>query len=145
VVTHAYEGGHPDHDAISFAVQSACRIGELSGLPIPERVEMSSYFGRDGVRVTSSFLNPFPPSRTVALDSDSRALKDRMLACHSSQAELLKILRVDVECFRCAPVYDFRKPPHQGRLFYEYHELNMDGARWRQLAVRALVELGLAS
>jgi N-acetylglucosamine malate deacetylase 2 len=31
VVTHAYEGGHPDHDAVAFAVQAAARLLQQRG------------------------------------------------------------------------------------------------------------------
>jgi len=31
VLTHCYEGGHPDHDATAFAVRAACRLLALPG------------------------------------------------------------------------------------------------------------------
>lgn len=144
VVTHAYEGGHPDHDATCFAVQSACQMAERMGFAAPSIVEMSSYFGRDGIRVTASFPSSFPPSVLVRLDQLSRDLKLRLLNCHISQAQIIKLFPIGIECFRAAPVYDFFKAPLGGKLFYEYHDLGMDGVRWRQLAAAALVELGLS-
>jgi LmbE family N-acetylglucosaminyl deacetylase len=36
LITHAYEGGHPDHDAVAFAVAEAC-----AGLARPRVVEMA--------------------------------------------------------------------------------------------------------
>src|SRR5579885_729308 len=39
VLSHAYEGGHPDHDATAFAIHAACRL-----LPSPPRIyEFTSY------------------------------------------------------------------------------------------------------
>jgi len=53
VLTHAYEGGHPDHDATAFAVHAACaRVGAAA----PEVVEMTGYHaGPDGI-VAGRFL-----------------------------------------------------------------------------------------
>ena len=142
IVTHAYEGGHPDHDATCFAVQAACRLAERDE-EAPARVEMSSYFGRDGIRITSCFLSLDPPSNAVSLTAESRECKHRMLACHRSQREIIRLFPVGIENFRRAPIYDFRAAPHSGRLFYEYHDLGMDGARWRALAAAATAELKL--
>ena len=44
VFTHAYEGGHPDHDAAAFAVYAACRLVDAP----PAIVEMPFYHRRDG-------------------------------------------------------------------------------------------------
>lgn len=134
IVTHAYEGGHPDHDSTCFAVHTACAtIKGIMGGP-PAILEMSSYFGRDGVRVTSSFLTNSPPPTRISLDPPSREQKRRMFACYATQEELLKEFPIEVECFRPAPEYDFCEPPYLGRLFYEYHDLGMSGVRWRHLA-----------
>jgi N-acetylglucosamine malate deacetylase 2 len=35
VMTHAYEGGHPDHDATAFAVHTACAL--VSGAAVSRR------------------------------------------------------------------------------------------------------------
>jgi len=35
VITHAYEGGHPDHDSTALAVHAACRILQQSGVRSP--------------------------------------------------------------------------------------------------------------
>jgi len=142
VVTHAYEGGHPDHDATCFAVHAACRLILRAGAPVPILVEMSSYFGRDGIRVTTSFVGP-PPAATIDLDETSRELKRRMMLTHVSQKDVLKLFPVGSECFRQTPSYDFREPPHSGRLFYEFHDLGLEGDRWRELAAAALRDLGL--
>ncbi len=53
VVTHPYEGGHPDHDAAAFACHAARR---LVGLAAPPVAEMTSYhMGHGGVE-TGTFL-----------------------------------------------------------------------------------------
>src|SRR5712671_1244219 len=52
VITHAYEGGHPDHDAAAFAVHAACR---LAAEP-PPILEMALYHRRDDQLVSGEFL-----------------------------------------------------------------------------------------
>lgn len=145
VVTHPYEGGHPDHDAACFAVHAACQLARKTKSPIPAVVEMSSYFGRNGDRVVYSFLEDRPQRATVNLDAAARELKRRMLDCYVSQRDVIGLFPVEIECFRPAPNYDFRNPPHDGRLFYEYHNLGIDGAHWRIAAAEALRELDLAN
>src|SRR5205085_11657412 len=50
VITHAYEGGHPDHDAAAFAVHAACRLLDRDGAPAPGIIEMTSHFRQDARR-----------------------------------------------------------------------------------------------
>lgn len=142
IVTHAYEGGHPDHDATCFAVHAACRLVARTRINAPGLVEMTAYFRYGRQCVTSSFL---PSSETLAvvdLGETERTRKRRMLLCHRSQGDLVATFPVERECFRLAPDYDFHQPPHFGRLFYEQHDFSLDGARWRELAATALHNLG---
>src|SRR6266545_3371700 len=44
VLTHPYEGGHPDHDAAAFAVHGACRLIDCP----PRRIEFASYHNQGG-------------------------------------------------------------------------------------------------
>lgn len=142
IVTHAYEGGHPDHDATCFAVHAARRIVARSGVNPPDLVEMSAYFGNGRQRVTGTFLLSSRTPVVSVLDEVDRARKRRMLLCHKSQADLVDAFPVERECFRLAPDYDFRQPPYSGRLFYEHHAFGLDGAQWRELAAAALRRLG---
>src|SRR5205085_99806 len=51
VLTHAYEGGHPDHDATAFAVHAAAALLARRGLTLAV-VEMPFYhLGRSGMIV----------------------------------------------------------------------------------------------
>jgi len=52
----------------------------------------------------------------------------------SQQKSLAPFMLPETEAFRDAPSYDFRRPPHPGRLFYEYFDWGIDGVRWRELA-----------
>ncbi|WP_448188028.1 PIG-L deacetylase family protein [Azospirillum sp. sgz301742] len=146
VLTHSYEGGHPDHDATAFAAHAALALIRRYGCACPALVEMAYYHGgaADGVTRFQEFL-PLDgvPVRTVRLDAEQRALKRRMLGAHASQARTLAPFRDDVERYRTAPAYDFTRPPHAGQLNYERFDWGMTGERWRALAADALAALGL--
>jgi LmbE family N-acetylglucosaminyl deacetylase len=143
VLTHASEGGHPDHDATAFAVHAAFALVRRAPArsPVPSLAEFASYHGGpDGGR-DNGFLPSGCPALDIELDERERRLKAAMFACHASQAAVLGSFDVDRERFRLAPRYDFARPPHEGPLLYERPgsgaEWGIDGARWRQEAVAA--------
>jgi N-acetylglucosamine malate deacetylase 2 len=136
VVTHPYEGGHPDHDAVAFAVHHAARC---------EVWEFSSYHRQPwGQEIQAGcFLEPRSPVFSVGLNAKQRSLKARMMECFGSQRETLQWLGdvLDQECFRRAPAYDFTRPPQEGRLFYEFFDWGMSAAAWVELTKDAIAEL----
>ncbi len=139
VLTHAYEGGHPDHDAVACAVQMACTAIRTSGGVAPIRLEFTGYHLRDGVRHVGRF---FPdarrPSAIVALGEQALAQKQRALACFTSQASVIRWFRVGVEAFRVAPDYDFSQPPPPGLCLYDRFGWALTGDIWRTYARAAL-------
>jgi LmbE family N-acetylglucosaminyl deacetylase len=145
VITHAYEGGHPDHDASAFAVHAARRLLAQAGTKPPRLIEMSGYHGFGGGFVVANFIPHADAGRvtTVKLGAAAQARKRRMLDCHVSQRAVLAPFTVTAERFRLAPRYDFAVPPHPGALHYEGQDWGMSGERWRALAQAALLELGL--
>jgi N-acetylglucosamine malate deacetylase 2 len=144
VLTHPYEGGHPDHDATAFAVHAAAALRRWPGAAAPEVMEMAGYhLDGDGVRA-GCFLPPAGDAvHTVQLTPEQQAHKRALLACFATQAQTLQLFPLDVERFRPAPPYDFLQPPHAGELFYERHALGMTGAQFRAHARAALAELDL--
>jgi N-acetylglucosamine malate deacetylase 2 len=142
VLTHSYEGGHPDHDATAFAVHTARRLLEGEFTRPPEVLELTSYYSCGGRMVTSDFL-PFRGYgvRTFRLPKEARELKQRMFDCFVTQREVLRWFPIGVERYRAAPPYDFTRPPHDGRLHYEYFDWGIRGARWRTLAHEAISRL----
>lgn len=139
VLTHAYEGGHPDHDATAFAVHAACDLLRADGSPAPGIVEMAGYHaGPDGI-VTGRFLPGTTRPVDVPLDAEAGARKRRMLEAFATQRETLRYFPVrDGEPLRPAARTDFALPPHPGRLFYEGFDWGMTGATFRERAADAL-------
>ena len=128
VMTHAYEGGHPDHDAVACAVQRAadgCAVVNFAGY----------HAGPDGAFVTS-FL-PGGTVTTLALDAAERAQRRAMLDCFVTQSDILSRFTDGHVQLRPAPAYDFAQPPHAGLLNYERWGWPMTGTRFRALACGA--------
>lgn len=142
VLTHAYEGGHPDHDAAAFGTHAAVRLIEENGLKPPVIFEMAIYPGNQGMSKVPDFLhNPARESTTLVPDREARDLKLKMFACFKSQKQFLDKSPLGPEKFRQAPAYDFRLPPHVGKLHYERFDWGITGDTWRALACQALEEL----
>jgi N-acetylglucosamine malate deacetylase 2 len=141
LLTHAYEGGHPDHDATAFAVHQAARLAARGGDPATV-VEMPFYRAGAGAGwVVQRFASERNDACTIRLTEEERALKRRMLAGYATQRETLAAFDVVDERFRVAPGYDFTQLPNAGRLLYERYAWGMTGARWRTLVRAALDEL----
>ena len=133
VLTHAYEGGHPDHDATAWACHAAARLVSFSG---PALAEFPSYHAGLGDLVRAEFL-PGPAPVVVHLNEAEEARKRAMVAAHATQADVLRDFTTNRESFRAAPGYDWHRPPHPGPLNYERWGWEMTGDRWRALALEA--------
>jgi N-acetylglucosamine malate deacetylase 2 len=144
VVTHAFEGGHPDHDAAAFAVHAAAALMPRRRRE-PAIVEMPFYhFGPMGWTM-QRFISAGPPELEIRLHDEQRRRKQAMLDAHVTQRQVLSMVAADVERFRPAPAYDFTILPNEGRLLYDLHGWGMNGPRWRALAIAALKDLGLGA
>lgn len=143
VVTHPYEGGHPDHDATAVAVRAALMMRRRASQPLPRLLEMSSYHRAEGGLQTGTFLPHGERELRCRLTPVEREKKRAMLAAHHSQAEVLAAFGCDEERYRRAPAIDVREPPHLGALHYETLPFGLLGERFRSLAADALARLGL--
>jgi LmbE family N-acetylglucosaminyl deacetylase len=144
VLTHAYEGGHPDHNSVAFACHLALEIHYANHDPTATRLmEFAAYNGHGGGMKTYEFL----PRTGVAeitheLTPEEHDLKIAMLKSFKSQAKTLEaFFPPRIEGFRHAPEYDFTVAPNEGPLLYEHFPWGMDGLTWRGLAREALREL----
>lgn len=165
VFTHAYEGGHPDHDACAFAARAACRL-----VAAPTGIVEMPFYHRSGSALILGHFVAFgrksgsadpaaeqsdngsqpspgrhaPAELALSLKPDELRRKRAMVECFATQSWLLQQFDLAVERFRLAPEYDFASPPHPGELHYETLGWGIAGAAWREEARRALRELGLA-
>lgn len=146
VLTLTYEGGHPDHDSACFAAHAAASLIRKEGGDPPPLIEYPLYHAMDG---KVSFLEFIPREGfdeiTFMLSEEERRAKGRMLDRFVTQTSVLGQFTIQLERFRPAPDYDFTAPPHEGRLYYERFDWGMDGKKWRELASRAMEELGIGS
>lgn len=142
VVTHPYEGGHPDHDATAFATHAALRLMEENGLRPPALFEMALHPSEDFIAKVPEFLPGFErETTTLLLDERATKLKRRMFACFETQRESLAVSPFGPEKFRQPAAYDFTSPPHAGKLYYENFDWAPRSAEWQMLASQALREL----
>lgn len=119
VYTHAYEGGHPDHDALARA---------LAGHPNVHEFPLYHAYGAD--LVPHEFIDG-APERTVQLTAAQQTIKRKMLACFRSQQRVIAGFPIARELFRPMRAYDFANPPHPGQLYYERRELGWTWPEWR--------------
>lgn len=137
IITHPFEGGHPDHDACAFAVHHAVAAAQKRNLPAPLIVEAAFYHaGPEGI-VTGEFL----PGDSTAhceylLTAEEQERKQRELACFTTQQQTLGSFRTLTECFRIAPAYDFTRP-HAGAVLYDNFPWGITSPRFRELAEEA--------
>lgn len=144
VFTHSYEGGHPDHDACAAAVRFACLLLD-SQEKHPQVFEFASYhMAPDGGLESERFL---PGSRRIwrhTLTEEERQRKRDLFDTYQSQQRVLSQFPLRAEPIRVAPKYNFCKPPHRGKLYYENFGWGMTGRIWRKLARQAMATLGLS-
>lgn len=135
VVTHAYEGGHPDHDTACLVARLACHAQEEP----PGLLEMTGYFANPtGEMIVGGFLGE-PAALVATLTEEERARREAMLDCFVTQrATLVPFRGAETECFRLSPPYDFGAAPNPGTLWYERYDWGITGAQWRALAREAL-------
>jgi LmbE family N-acetylglucosaminyl deacetylase len=142
VVTHPYEGGHPDHDATAFATHAALGLMKRNGFEPPTLFEMALHPGNDDIAKLPEFL-PGVAGETTTLVLDERAtkLKHRMFECLQSQRRSMEASPVGLERFRQPPEYDFSVPTQQGKLHYENFDWAPRSSEWQSRARKALRDL----
>ncbi len=139
VLTHAFEGGHPDHDGVAFCVHAASR---LLGPSAPSLIEMPFYH-REGEGMAVQIFCGGEEGVAVELTPSQSAAKRSMMDAHKSQGHVLRAFGTGMERFRAAPKYDFTGLPNGGRVLYELYDWGLKPSEWEPLAKGALRELGL--
>jgi len=142
VLTHAYEGGHPDHDATAFAAHAAVRLMKQNGFRPPVLFEMALHPSGDFRAKLPDFLSGAEREMTtLLLDDQAKELKQRMFACFETQRESLEVSPIGPEKFRQPLAYDFSAPPQDGKLHYDKFEWAPSSDEWQLLACDALADL----
>lgn len=129
-LTHAYEGGHPDHDAVAFCVHRAAEAMRFDMAVL----EMPFYRAGENGEWHQSFADGDCLDHVeIALDDTGRALKRQMFDAYKTQRHVIADFSMEREQYRVAPRYDFSQLPNAGRLLYEKQDWGMTGDRWQSL------------
>jgi N-acetylglucosamine malate deacetylase 2 len=120
LLTLAYEGGHPDHDACNFL---AAQLARATALPLWE----APLYHRDinGAGVHQQFVEEHGEVLEYVVDGEELEAKLRMLSCYKSQFTSLPPFETGLERFRPQAPYDYSRRPHAGKLNYEYWQWRM--------------------
>jgi LmbE family N-acetylglucosaminyl deacetylase len=140
IFTHAYEGGHPDHDATSATVHAALK---LLNWPCTLLEFTSYHMGPNGFEC-ECFLDGGPDVWLRPLNEEERRWKRDVLDRYRSQREVLAQFPLNNEPIRLAPHYDFSRSPQPRSLYYEMFNWGVDGHTWRQEAREAFRDLGIS-
>lgn len=109
--TPAYEGGHQDHDTANFLASTFRQTLAVW--------EFSEYnFGGGRVR-SQEFFSPNGIEKEILLKSKEQRFKRAVLNTYRSERKTLSHILTEREVFRPLAEYDYTRPPHAGRLFYQ--------------------------
>ena len=136
VVTHAFEGGHPDHDACALALHLACERAALLKGHHPCRLEFAIYALQGDKIMANSF--PADRARTVlVLTEAERQRKARALAAFRSQQAVIEQFPLREEQLRATPSHDFLKPRETQQTLFAAADPEQE-RRWRGAAAASL-------
>jgi LmbE family N-acetylglucosaminyl deacetylase len=97
IVTHAYEGGHIDHDACHFLAAHVARAHNLMLMEFP-----SYWKAEDGRDVFQQFRNSRDDDVVLKLSKQEIEVKRQMLASYRTQQSLTPVFHFHTERFRPA-------------------------------------------
>jgi N-acetylglucosamine malate deacetylase 2 len=106
LVSHAFEGGHLDHDACHILAWRAAKALNLQNLEFP--LYWKSGDGRD---VFQQFRAHCEDEFVVQLSQKEHRIKRRMFSEYRSQKNLMSVFRLDPERFRPVLPADCAEPP----------------------------------
>lgn len=106
----AYEGGNPDHDALSALGQKLKAKTSV--------LEFAEYNFSGGKARSHAFPHLNGGEQIVELTDAEQAIKKAALALYVSEKANLNYVRVERECYRPLTSYDYNQPPHAGTLWY---------------------------
>ncbi len=107
----AYEGGHQDHDTANFLANT------LTGHALVW--EFSEYHYYRGKVKSQDFFSQNGTEQTIVLDRSEQESKRQALSLYPSERGNLRHIDTSQEIFRPLTSYDYTRPPHPGKLFYQ--------------------------
>jgi N-acetylglucosamine malate deacetylase 2 len=113
ILTHAYEGGHPDHDSCAFL---AYLLGFRLKLPV---WEMPLYHRTSKGMCVQRFLHPSGDAALIRARCGELDAKRQMVCVYRSQSQALQGFDLKFERFRRQASYDFSSPPETDVINYE--------------------------
>lgn len=128
VYVPAFEGGHPDHDALNFVAWEAFAVDgvEVREFPIYHRAEKRHWLGR--VPAFGRLLPGIAEPDVARLTPGQRGFKRGLWRVYRTQRPLFDVLLrlsgdqrrfFTTEQTRPLPLRDYTKPPHEPPLLYE--------------------------
>lgn len=106
----AYEGGHQDHDSANILA---------SRLEAPGIWEFSEYHFAGGRVASQRFIRETGGEQQIELTPAEQAAKRALLDLYASERGNLGYVGIEREAFRPLGPYDYSRPPHAGRCFYQ--------------------------
>jgi N-acetylglucosamine malate deacetylase 2 len=126
-LTHAFEGGHPDHDACALAV--AIALGWM-GTSAPVLAEFAVYALNGGKLLTTRFANG---RGTIMLTPQEAVRKRHALEAFTSQQHVVDRFPLDGEALAAAPSHDFLIDRDATSVLFARSDASAP-ARWREAA-----------
>lgn len=120
LLTLAYEGGHPDHDSVSFL---SSQLGKAYSIPVWEAPLY--HRSASGQGIYQNFVIEHGEVLEHHVAGSELEKKMQMLACYKSQFDALPSFRPELERFRPQATYDYWSRPHEGKLNYEVWQWRM--------------------
>jgi LmbE family N-acetylglucosaminyl deacetylase len=107
----AYEGGHQDHDVANFLGAGWRDRREVFESPL--------YNFAKGTINSQRFITPGEADWRISLSPEERRSKIQALGLYESEKNNLNYVECDSETGRILSVYDYHRPPHPGKCFYQ--------------------------
>lgn len=144
ILTHSYDGGHPDHDTASFATWAACKILLKKDQCTPVIAEFATYHGKCKQISRLDFL-PYGeiPEFKLYLAKYEQTLKTKLFEHYKSQFDILKHFPVTHECYRLQPNYNFKQPPLTDYILYDSYNWGINSYIWSKCIHHTLNTLKL--
>ena len=106
----AYEGGHQDHDVANFICSRFINICKV--------YEFAEYNYYKNKIHSNHFFSASENDYIIYLTDKEKREKKNFLNVYASEKQNLNYISLEKESFRELLKYDYKLPPHEGRLFY---------------------------